>query len=155
MRQKRPKLGVEERLRSGSRQARELVEWVEQYAKFTDEPVRWWIPNSVHDTKYDLWIAKLYIYMTRVREIENALSKSSPESSAASPPGLLIDLLMPPDRAEDVLYNIQGRFGYWCEKHGRRRARLIFLSQSLIAVCCFWIDWTLQRLKLLRRHRRS
>jgi hypothetical protein len=67
-----------------------------------------------------------------------------------APKGFLIDLLMPPDRAEDALFNILRRYDYWVEKHGAVRARCIFVTQSLGAVLSFWTDWLLKRAKLLR-----
>src|SRR5262245_57837763 len=39
---------------------------------------------------------------------------------AHTPRGFLVDLLLPPDRAEDVLYNLLGRYPYWIERHGPR-----------------------------------
>src|SRR5437879_3778911 len=47
-----------------------------------------------------------------------------------APRGLLVDLFMPPDRAEDVLYNLLGRYDHWVEIHGSRWARIIFYLQS-------------------------
>lgn len=66
------------------------------------------------------------------------------------PKGFIVDLLMPPDRAEDALFNILGRYDYWVEKHGTLKARCIFMTQSLGAVLSFWTDWLLKRAKLLR-----
>jgi hypothetical protein len=56
---------------------------------------------------------------------------------------------MPPDRAADVLFNLLGRYDYWIEQHGVRRARLIFAVQSIGAVASFWSYWLLRRLKLV------
>jgi hypothetical protein len=67
-----------------------------------------------------------------------------------TPRGFLIDLFLPPDRADDVLYNLLDRYPYWVEKHGLPKAHLIFLTQSLGAVLCFWLDWVLKRVRLLR-----
>jgi hypothetical protein len=72
-----------------------------------------------------------------------------------APKGLLIDLLMPPDRAEEALFNILGRNDYWVAKHGVRKARLIFNTQSAGAVITFWADWLLRRVKLPALLRRS
>src|SRR5262245_24026699 len=72
----------------------------------------------------------------------------------AAPKGFLIDLLLPPDRAEDALFNILGRYDYWVAKHGVRRARVIFVTQSIFAVISYWSDWLLKRLKLLDLLRR-
>ena len=58
-------------------------------------------------------------------------------------------MFLPPDRAEDSLYNILGRYDYWVAKHGERKARVIFTVQSVGAIITFWSDWLLQRVKLL------
>jgi len=67
-----------------------------------------------------------------------------------SPRGLLIDLFMPPDRAEDVIYNLLGRYDHWVEAHGPRWARIIFYLQSVGSIVTFWTDWMLKRVKLLK-----
>jgi hypothetical protein len=69
---------------------------------------------------------------------------------ASVPRGLIVDLLLPPDRAEDVLYNLLARYEYWLEKHGARWARIIFFTQSALAIGMFWTDWAMKRLKLLK-----
>jgi hypothetical protein len=66
------------------------------------------------------------------------------------PKGFLLDLLLPPDRAEEALFNILGRYDYWVQKYGALRARCIFTTQSLGVVLTFWADWLLNRVKLLR-----
>jgi hypothetical protein len=76
--------------------------------------------------------------------------KEASRSTAKCPSGLLVDLLMPPDRAEDILYNLLGRYDYWVAGHGQRWARVIFFIQSIGAVLTFWSDWALKRLKLLK-----
>jgi hypothetical protein len=58
-------------------------------------------------------------------------------------------LCMPPDRAEEALYNILGRYDYWFRKHGALKARMIFATQSFGAILTFWADWLLRRIKLL------
>jgi hypothetical protein len=70
--------------------------------------------------------------------------------SQLAPRGLLVDMLMPPDRAEDVLHNLLGRYDYWVEKHGARWARVIFFAQSAGSILTFWTDWAMKRLKLLK-----
>jgi hypothetical protein len=67
-----------------------------------------------------------------------------------APRGLLIDLCMPPDRADDVIYNLLGRYEHWVEKHGPRWARVIFFLQSAGSILTFWSDWMLKRVKLLK-----
>ncbi|SRR6266700_6374971 len=74
---------------------------------------------------------------------------------ALTPPGFLVDLLLPPDRAEDVLYNLLGRYPYWVGKHGPLKARLIFFTHSTGAIVGFWLDWVLKRANLLRLWRSS
>jgi len=67
-----------------------------------------------------------------------------------APRGFLIDAFMPPDRAEDVNCNLLRRYDYWVEKHGARRARIIFFLQSAGSILTFWTDWLMKRLKLLK-----
>lgn len=95
----------------------------------------------------------LFIREARYRWTEGQLSTK--RYFASAPRGFLIDLLMPPDRAEDALYNILARYEYWVAKHGERKARLIFITQSIGAIVTFWSDWLLQRAKLLRLLRPS
>ena len=78
------------------------------------------------------------------------LSAKVRQQQGAAPGGLLIDMLMPPDRAEDIVYNLLGRYYHWVEKHGPRLARTIFYMQSAGAIFSFWTDWTLKRVKLLK-----
>jgi hypothetical protein len=61
----------------------------------------------------------------------------------------------PPERAEEAVFNILGRYDYWLAQHGVRTARVIFMMQSVGAVLSFWTDWLLRRLKLLDFLRRS
>jgi hypothetical protein len=68
---------------------------------------------------------------------------------------LLIDLLIPPDRAEDMLSNLLGGYDRWVEKYGARTARRIFVALSAWAVLTYWTDWLLRRVKLLELLRRS
>jgi hypothetical protein len=72
-----------------------------------------------------------------------------------APKGFLVDLLMPPDRAEDALFNILDRYDYWVVRYGMPRARLIFFTQCAGAILTFWTDWLLRRVKLLEFLRRS
>ena len=72
-------------------------------------------------------------------------------STHSAPKGVLIDLLVPPTRAEDMLFALQKTFeDRWVPKYGRRFARKLFLVQSTGAVCGFWIDWVRQRLDILK-----
>lgn len=96
-------------------------------------------------------------FFKRVREVRSFIGHSLRSIFAAvvqrdanAPRGLLIDLFMPPDRAEDVVYNLLARYEYWVEKHGVRLARLVFFTQSVGSVVTFWCDWLLKRLKLLK-----
>jgi hypothetical protein len=73
----------------------------------------------------------------------------------AAPKGLLIDLLIPPDRADDMLNNLLGAYDRWVEKYGARTARRIFVAQSVLVVLTYWTDWLLRRVKLLKLLRRS
>ena len=76
------------------------------------------------------------------------------DSGEVASKGLLIDLLMSPDRAEEALVNLLGRHRYWveCTVAGKLGD---FLYPSLGAIASFWTDWLLQRLKLLEIFRQS
>jgi hypothetical protein len=80
---------------------------------------------------------------------------TNPDRRPFVPSGLLVDLLLPPDRAEDVVNNLLGRYPYWVEKHGVLKARLVFLTQSLGTILGFWLDWVVKRANLLRLWRSS
>jgi hypothetical protein len=83
------------------------------------------------------------------------LDKLLERNVPSCPSGLLVDMLMPPDRAEEALVNIFGRYQYWVDKHGRHKARIIFAMQSIGCVITFWADWAMKRLGLLNLVRRS
>lgn len=72
------------------------------------------------------------------------------EAFAQSPKGLLLDAFLPPEDAGERLYSILGRYPYWVAKHGTRKARFIFASQSLLCVLSFWFDWLMRRFRALR-----
>jgi hypothetical protein len=67
------------------------------------------------------------------------------------PPGLLIDMLVPAARADDMLLALSKAFEQrWLPKYGSRRARLIFLVQSMGSVVGYWISWVRKNLNILR-----
>jgi hypothetical protein len=66
-----------------------------------------------------------------------------------APSGFLVEMLTPPDFAEEALANIGARYEYWVAKHGARGAALIFHRQCARAVLSCWADWLRKRLKLL------
>jgi hypothetical protein len=76
-------------------------------------------------------------------------------SGNTAPKGFLVDLLMPPDRADDALLNILGGYDRWVKKYGIRTARRMFMTHSAGTVLTFWTDWLLRRIKLLEMWRRS
>jgi hypothetical protein len=75
--------------------------------------------------------------------------------SFKGPKGLILDLCVPSQHAEEASYHLLGRYEHWVGKHGIRKARLIFATQSIGCVLSFWTDWLLQRVKLLQLMRRS
>jgi hypothetical protein len=79
----------------------------------------------------------------------------SVDASRSAPKGFLIDLLMPPERAEDALVNILRRYDVWVEKYGDRTARVVFTTQSFGVILSFYTEWLLRRIKLLELLRRS
>jgi hypothetical protein len=72
------------------------------------------------------------------------------EAAARAPRGIIVDLCMPPERAEEVLYNMLGRYEHWVQRHGDRRARMIFTTQSIGAVISFWSDWAIKRVRAVK-----
>jgi hypothetical protein len=78
----------------------------------------------------------------RFRKIEDANQKP--------PKGFLIDLLVPPDRADDMLLELQKGFERWVPKYGARCARRMFITHSIGSIIRFWIDGILKRLDLLK-----
>jgi hypothetical protein len=96
----------------------------------------------------------LVVSATMSMAINASLGLSLPRKTTV-PKGFVVDWLLPPDRAEEVLVNILGRYPYWEEKYGFRKARVIFVTQSLGSILSYWSDWLLRRLKLLTLFTRS
>jgi hypothetical protein len=68
-----------------------------------------------------------------------------------APRGFLIDLLVPADRAEDMLLGLQKAFEErWVPKYGLRRAQRMFLWHAVWSVVGFWINWIRRQLDLLK-----
>jgi hypothetical protein len=85
----------------------------------------------------------------RSRGSHARLRISNPELEA--PKGVLIDWLVPPDRAEDMLLGLQKAFEErWVPKYGLRCAQRMFLWHAVGSVIGFWINWTMKRTKLLK-----
>jgi hypothetical protein len=63
----------------------------------------------------------------------------------AAPRGFVIDLLIPPQRAEDMLLHLDKAFPRWVVKYGPRRAKQMYHLQSIGAVSGFWIEWLRQK----------
>ncbi|HWX32257.1 MAG TPA: hypothetical protein VNZ53_33100 [Steroidobacteraceae bacterium] len=79
------------------------------------------------------------------------LSKVFRRGRRGPPKGFLIDLLVPADRAEDMLSGLQTAYEErWVPKYGARRARRIFMTQSIGSILGFWIDWMMKHLRLLK-----
>jgi hypothetical protein len=75
--------------------------------------------------------ATLQIRLAMLRSFTELLDGISvTRDPGTAPRGLLIDMCMPPDRADDVIYNLLCRYDHWVEKHGLRWARIIFFMQS-------------------------
>jgi hypothetical protein len=61
--------------------------------------------------------------------------------------GRLVDMLVPADRAEDMRLEMQKSFEQrWLPKYGPRRARQVYLLQSIGVVVRYWINWIKQHL---------
>ncbi|KJC55483.1 hypothetical protein UB31_00445 [Bradyrhizobium sp. LTSP849] len=93
-----------------------------------------------------LYLLSLPLWIAAGNLWGNILSRSP-----RMPKGLIIDLLVPPERADDMLANLQRAYDErWLPKYGARKARRIFLLQATGAVAGFWIDWVRQRLDLIK-----
>jgi hypothetical protein len=76
---------------------------------------------------------------------------TEPKVKESAPAGLLIDMLVPAARAEDMLLTLSNAFEQrWLPKYGPRRARLFFLLQSTGAVIGYWINWIKKNLDVLK-----
>jgi hypothetical protein len=82
---------------------------------------------------------------------------TKPGSTYKPPKGLLIDLLVPPERAGDMVSNLLEAFNArWVVKYGHKRARFIFATQSVFCVLCFWGEWARKyAIPLIRAVRKS
>jgi hypothetical protein len=82
------------------------------------------------------------------------ISKQAPTEIAQAdrcPKGFMIDLLIPASRADDMLLTLGAAFEErWLPKYGARRARQIFLLQSLGAIVGYWINWIKRHLDVLK-----
>jgi hypothetical protein len=73
------------------------------------------------------------------------------EVKESPPAGLLIDMLVPAERAEDMLLALGNAFQKrWLPKYGPRGARLIFLLQSTGTVVGYWINWVRKYLNVFK-----
>jgi hypothetical protein len=73
------------------------------------------------------------------------------DSDVEPPKGFLIDLLVPTDRAEDMLLGLEEAFEErWLPKYGTRCARRMFMTHSIGSVIGFWINWLMKHLRLLK-----
>jgi hypothetical protein len=76
---------------------------------------------------------------------------TSKSSSVSKPSEILIDFLIPADRAEDMLLEMEKAFEKrWLPKYGARRARQIYLLQSTGAVVGYWLNWIKQYLDVFK-----
>jgi hypothetical protein len=88
--------------------------------------------------------------MNWLRDVIDILRHKLLDADQKSPKGFLIDLLVPPDRAEDMLLGLEKGFERWVLKYGVRGARRRFLWHSVWSVIGFWINWMMKHLKLLK-----
>ena len=65
------------------------------------------------------------------------------------PKGQILATLLPPDAAEERILALDVAYDRWLVRYGPMRARRIYCVQSFGTVIGFWIDWLLQKSKLL------
>jgi hypothetical protein len=90
--------------------------------------------------------------MTNSKRVKAKLKKKSKEKSkATAPKGLLLDLLLPADQAEERVYNLTLAYATrWLPKHGPRWAKTIFLVQCFGTISRFYFDAFLVKTGLLK-----
>jgi hypothetical protein len=72
-------------------------------------------------------------------------------SERTGPKGLLLDMLIPSARSEDMLLTLSEAFERrWLPKYGIRKARLIFFVQSTGAIIGYWIGWLKNNLNVFK-----
>jgi hypothetical protein len=77
--------------------------------------------------------------------------KSGTSRTHTPPSGFLIDLLVPPKRAGDMLLALYTAFeDRWLPKYGASAARRLFLWHSLGSIAGFWLDWIGSKLNVFR-----
>jgi hypothetical protein len=84
----------------------------------------------------------------RAADQRAAIERYKLKRAHARPKGLLIDLLVPYDRADDILFNLLGRYDHWAEKYGHRWAKVMFTTQSIGVVLSFWLAWVKKYVKV-------
>jgi hypothetical protein len=83
--------------------------------------------------------------------ITSAEPVEPPKLIDQAPKGFLVDLLVPADRAEDMLLVLQKAYEErWVPKYGTRRARRILMMHSIGSVIGFWVNWMVKHLSLLK-----
>jgi hypothetical protein len=94
---------------------------------------------------------KLMRFVWFFRRLPGLELRKTLDTGGEPPKGLLIDLLVPADRADDMLLALQKAFDErWVPKYGARHARCIFMTQSIGSIIGFWIDWMMKHLRLLK-----
>jgi hypothetical protein len=98
-----------------------------------------------------LWGARPLLILARLFFAPLRLLLRSKMLKTEAPKGFLIDLLVPPDRADDMLLGLQTAFEErWVPKYGARCARRMFMTHSIGSIIGFWINWMMKHLRLLK-----
>jgi hypothetical protein len=86
------------------------------------------------------------------KDLREIRERGGPKTLDGEPQkSLLIDLLVPADRAEDMLGELQKAYKErWVPKYGERRARRILMMHSIGSIIGFWINWMVKHLSLLK-----
>jgi predicted flap endonuclease-1-like 5' DNA nuclease len=90
--------------------------------------------------------------ITQASKLQSKITRITESYEELVPPkGMLVDILIPATRAEDMQLMLQRAFEErWVPKYGARGARRLYMLQSLGAVVGYWINWTMQHLGILK-----
>jgi hypothetical protein len=100
------------------------------------------------DVKQEVWSRYLEA-STKILNRYGATGEMPPKTKAGPPKGLLIDMLIPAGRSEDMLLMLDQAYeNRWLPKYDVHRAKSIYFVQCTGAVAGYWINWFKSNLKV-------